>query len=205
MASDLIRTGKLATLEAALPALRERAMAEAGELGVMAVLRAAFVHFPQPDRDDQDWKLFWEGYVAICGGLSYASLSAGMQAWLANPESQFLPKPGELRQYASQTPTDEHRVLSKARAILEAAEAETQAQRIAADLAARKTTAETQAQAIRRMLAETQAALTAGAKQNAEARAGRGIPHANRCRRPQGEINATQRAILARCGIVDPE
>jgi hypothetical protein len=201
MATKLMAQGKTGPLVEAIPALRAAAMEEAGEEGVKSILSAAFVHFPQPRRVPEEWAVFWQGYVGSCGHLSRAALEAGMLRWLNDPQSQFLPKPGELRALATQTPTEAHQVLNKARAILDAVAEEEARQRVAKDIAERGTTAERQAQSVRQMMAGLDAELTAAAARQRDGMVRRAIPHANRCVRPEGEINAVQAEILKKCGV----
>jgi hypothetical protein len=201
MAKSLIRSGRISVLEHALPALRHAASIEAGEAGVMSVLTAAFVHFPQPQRTPEEWAIFWQGYVNTCGHLSQPALLAGMQTWLADPSSQFLPKPGELRHLATQTPTEAHQLVAKARDVLDAVRAEQTRERIQADMAARGTDAKRQSAAIREMLAQTGAELETSASRQRAAMRGQGISHASRCRRPEGELTAAQEDVLRKCGV----
>jgi hypothetical protein len=204
MARSLIRSGRTSALEEALPALRQEAMTEAGEAGVMQVLTAAFVHFPQPKRSPEEWAVFWQGYVTTCGHLSQAAITAGMAKWLADPESKFLPKPGELRHLSTQTPTEAHHILMKARAVLEAVRAEESAERIQQDIAQRGTTAARQAEQVREMLAGVDTQLRAASARQRKEMHRQGVAHANRCVRPAGEINATQADVLAKCGLAEP-
>jgi hypothetical protein len=176
-------------------------MSESGEPGVMSVVTAAFVHYPQPKRSPEEWAVFWQGYVGACGHLSRAALEAGMVRWLNDPQSRFLPMPGELRALAAQTPTEAHQVLNKARAILDAVSAEESRQRLEADMAARGTDRERQARAVRGVMAGLNDELLAAASRQRDAMVRRGIPHANRCVRPEGEINAVQAEILKKCGV----
>jgi hypothetical protein len=129
----------------ALPALRDVATHKAGEEGVSAVLGKRFVLYPQPQRSDAEWAAWWSEYFALLSDLPLASLEAGMRAWVASPDSEFLPKPGKLRELAQITPCLSLRRYHRAKRALALVEAE-QAKRDPAD-----------PQAVRRMLDEFRA------------------------------------------------
>ena len=90
---------------AALPALRAVAEHKAGEDGVRAVLGRRFALYPQPERDDGEWAAWWADYFDALGDVPLACLEAAMREWINRPTSQFLPKPGELRDLAFRTPS----------------------------------------------------------------------------------------------------
>lgn len=88
-----------------LPALRAVAEHKAAEDGVRAVIGRRFSLYPQPERDDGEWVAWWADYFDALEGVPLACLEAAMRAWIAKPGSQFLPKPGELRDLAFRTPS----------------------------------------------------------------------------------------------------
>ncbi len=84
--------------KSALPILKAQAAQPAGEEGVKAVVGARFVTYPQPQRSETEWALWWGDWVTVCGDVSWVALEAGMQAWVKLADSEFLPKPGRLRE-----------------------------------------------------------------------------------------------------------
>lgn len=90
---------------AALPALKAVAEHRAGEDGVKAVIGRRFSLYPQPERDDGEWAAWWADYYDVLEDVPLACLEAGMRVWIARPGSQFMPKPGELRDLAFRTPS----------------------------------------------------------------------------------------------------
>lgn len=97
--SDLIEEAR-----AALPALRHVATAKAGVEGVRKVIARRFATYPQPQRNEEEWAYWWADYIDTLSDLSLASLEAGMRQYVANPESEFMPKPGRLRELAFNAP-----------------------------------------------------------------------------------------------------
>lgn len=94
----------LAEARAALPALQAVATARAGEDGVYAVVKRRFQIYPQPERSVADAALWWSDYYDALADVSLASLEAGMRAHVADPASEFMPKPGRLRELAFTAP-----------------------------------------------------------------------------------------------------
>lgn len=94
----------LAEAKAVLPALQAVATAKAGEEGVYAVIKRRFQTYPQPERSVADAALWWSDYYDALSDVSLASLEAGMRAYVADPSSEFMPKPGRLRELAFSAP-----------------------------------------------------------------------------------------------------
>lgn len=88
----------------ALPALQHAAMAKAGPDGVRKVIAKRFETYPQPQRTDEQWAAWWADYLETLADVSLASLEAGMRAYVAEPSSEFMPKPGRLRELAFTAP-----------------------------------------------------------------------------------------------------
>lgn len=88
----------------ALPALIARASRKAGVEGVKQVVGSRFVTYPQPPRSEAEWVVWWADWIHVCEDVSLASLEAGMRAYVALPDSEFLPKPGRLRELAFTSP-----------------------------------------------------------------------------------------------------
>ena len=90
---------------AALPALKAVAEHRAGEEGVFAVVSRRFASLGKPNLSEAEWRNWWADYYDACADLPLASLEAGMRAWVANPEAQFIPKAGKLRELAETAPS----------------------------------------------------------------------------------------------------
>jgi hypothetical protein len=96
--------GLLAEAKSALPALKAVAQAKAGTDGVKAVIGRRLVTYPQPQRTDGETAAWWADYYDVLEDVSLASLEAGMRAYVAMPDSEFMPKPGRLRELAFSAP-----------------------------------------------------------------------------------------------------
>lgn len=94
----------VAEARALLPALRHTATAKAGEDGVRRVVAKRFETYPQPQRTDEQWAAWWADYYDALSDTALASLEAAMRAYVAMPDSEFMPKPGRLRELAFITP-----------------------------------------------------------------------------------------------------
>lgn len=94
----------LAEARALLPALKATAERKAGPDGVRAVIGRRFGLYPQPARDEGEAAAWWSDYIDVLAPMSLASLEAGMRAWVADPKSEFMPKPGQLRELAFTAP-----------------------------------------------------------------------------------------------------
>jgi hypothetical protein len=94
----------LAEAKAVLPALKAVAEAKAGEAGVKAVIGKRLALYPQPQRSEAEWDAWWADYFDVLADVTLASLEAGMRAYVADPTSEFMPKPGKLRELAFLAP-----------------------------------------------------------------------------------------------------
>lgn len=90
---------------AALPALRALVTAPAGPEGVKQVVATRFALYPQPARTEGEWAAWWADYFHVLAELPLVGLEAGMRMWIATPTSEFLPKPGQLRDLARLAPS----------------------------------------------------------------------------------------------------
>lgn len=116
----------LAEAKAVLPALKTVATAKAGTDGVRKVIAKRFAIYPQSVRNDEEWAGWWADYFDTLADLSLASLEAAMRAYVARPDSEFMPKPGKLLELSSTTPCRSlQRYYRAKRAIQFAEEAET--------------------------------------------------------------------------------
>jgi hypothetical protein len=87
-----------------LPALKTAATAKAGADGVRKVISKRFAVYPQPTRTDEEWAGWWGDYFDTLADQSLASVEAAMRAYVARPDSEFMPKPGKLLELAQTTP-----------------------------------------------------------------------------------------------------
>lgn len=94
----------VAELRAALPALKAVASAKAGPQGVKAVVGKRTALFPPTYRGEAEAAAWWLEYYDVLSDMSLASLEAGMRAYVALPDSEFMPKPGKLRELAFSAP-----------------------------------------------------------------------------------------------------
>ncbi|MBO9710547.1 MAG: hypothetical protein J7521_20290 [Caulobacter sp.] len=102
-----------------LPDLQRYATQPAGPEGVYRVLASRRVIFPQPVRTPEESDAWYGAYYDVCADLPETALEVGMQAWVAKPDSQFMPKPGELRALALATPSRLVRAVDRCRAAVE--------------------------------------------------------------------------------------
>jgi hypothetical protein len=89
---------------ALLPSLKHVATAKAGPEGVKAVIGRRMALYPQPQRTEAEAAAWWSDYYDVLSDVALASLEAAMRAYVADPESEFMPKPGRLRELAFVTP-----------------------------------------------------------------------------------------------------
>ena len=94
----------VAEAKSALPALKAIADAKAGRVGVKAVIGRRLATYPQPQRTEGEWDAWWGDYFDVLEDVALASLEAGMRAYVALPDSEFMPKPGKLRELAFSAP-----------------------------------------------------------------------------------------------------
>lgn len=94
----------VAEARAALPALQSLASWPAGDHGVKLVIGKRFAIYPQPVRLDGEWTAWWAEYFTVLSDTPLAALEAGMRAYVALPDSEFMPKPGRLRELARKAP-----------------------------------------------------------------------------------------------------
>jgi hypothetical protein len=66
----------------------------------VGVIGARFALYPQPQRTEAEWANWWRDYLNALAGLPADVVEEAMQTWVAKPDSQFLPRPGELRALA---------------------------------------------------------------------------------------------------------
>lgn len=104
--------------EAAFAELEHDARDQAGEGGVRSVIGRRFALYPQPDRTEGEWAEWWASYVDTLSDVPYAALESGMLAWVADKASEFLPKPGVLRDLTLRSEYPAGRVYARAKAAM---------------------------------------------------------------------------------------
>lgn len=128
VAEILAQSVLVAEARQALPALQHVATAKAGREGVKAVVGKRFALYPQPQRSDGEWAAWWEAYFDVLGDVPLASLEAAMRAYQADPQSEFMPKPGRLRELAFTTPCRSLLRYMRAKRVVDIADAPPQIQ-----------------------------------------------------------------------------
>ncbi len=83
-----------------LPVLKAAAKQPAGPEGVREVVGRRLALYPQPDRSDGEWAAWWADYVEALEDVPWGALEAAMAAYVREPDSEFMPKPGRLRDLA---------------------------------------------------------------------------------------------------------
>ncbi|RAK51606.1 hypothetical protein [Phenylobacterium soli] len=184
-----------------LPALREQAERRADQEGIRAVVGRRFATYPQPERNEGEWAAWWRDYYDALTGLSLASLEAAMREWIKRSDSQFLPKPGELRELALRTPSRALQRYQRARRVVELSSQTQQRERVQADMARRGTNAEEQRRAVADMARGLAGTLSEEAAKQKGAMRRQTLTHASRCVRPEGDLTPAQADVLRRCGI----
>lgn len=96
IAADAALLGEARALQPGL----EAEIAPAGEDGVRAALLPLMALYPQPDRSDAEWAIWWTHYIEDLGGFCPQSLAQAVKAYRQAPGSRFMPLPGELRALA---------------------------------------------------------------------------------------------------------
>lgn len=104
---------------AALPALKAVAEWKAGEDGVRAVVSKRFALYPQPQRTEGEWAAWWDDYIDVLSDVPLACLEAAMRAWISRPGTEFMPKPGQLRDLAYTTVSKSLRRYQRAKRALD--------------------------------------------------------------------------------------
>lgn len=106
-----------AEVAAAMPAL-EREAAPCGPKAVVAVLAPLVTLYGVSDKSEAEWKAFWGFYVDIIGELPIEAVRAGVRDYVADPTSEFFPKPGPLKAICARHATDVLTAISRARRAL---------------------------------------------------------------------------------------
>jgi len=87
-----------AEVRAALPSIlaaRDAAVTPATPEQIMATVGRFIPRYPQQDRGEGEWEVFWEGFLEVLEGQPALSIEKALKAWARTPE-RFLPNPGQL-------------------------------------------------------------------------------------------------------------
>lgn len=89
---------------------------------MFAVVSRRFGTLGKPNLSEAEWKNWWADYYDACADLPLAALEAGMRAWVNNPEAEFIPKPGKLRELAERAPSQTLRRYQRAKRAIQMAD-----------------------------------------------------------------------------------
>jgi hypothetical protein len=89
---------------------------------ILQIVGSRFSTFPQPQRGEAEWAAWWSDYFQTLSDVSAESLELGMRAAIARADTEFLPKPGQLRALAIRQLTPGARAVNLMRRGIEAAE-----------------------------------------------------------------------------------
>ena len=92
-----------AEAERVMPALRTEALRPATQDEIRRIIGARFATFPQAKRTEGEAAMWWADYFDALESCTAAQIEAGMAAWVRDPRSEFLPKPGKLAELARTT------------------------------------------------------------------------------------------------------
>jgi hypothetical protein len=87
-----------------MPVLHHEATRGATPVEIAQVLSQRFALFPQPDRSEGEWGAWWADYNSALEDMCPAAIEAGMAEYVRQPDSEFFPKPGKLRELAQKVP-----------------------------------------------------------------------------------------------------
>jgi hypothetical protein len=87
-----------------MPVLHHEATRGATPVEIAQVLSQRFALFPQPDRSEGEWGAWWADYNSALEDVPPAAIEAGMAEYVRQPDSEFFPKPGKLRELAQKVP-----------------------------------------------------------------------------------------------------
>ena len=99
----------------ALPVLKAIASRPATDEEIRDIIGRRFSVFRQPEMSEHEAAAWWEVYFDALDDLPAGSIEAGLRAWGKLRDSEFMPKPGRLRELALTAPNDDVRAYSIAR------------------------------------------------------------------------------------------
>ena len=110
----------LAEAKTFLPVIHANATIAASREEIIRMVAAKFVTYRQPERSDAEWAVFWDDHCTVLADVSATALESALDACLADPKIEFLPKPAKLRELARLTPNRAVRAYDRAKAAIEA-------------------------------------------------------------------------------------
>lgn len=104
--SDVIQRepSLLAEAERHLGGLREDVYRPTLPEEMKLILGQRFAVFPQPERAPSEWAAWWADYTDALSDLSAPALEAAMASYVKEPDAEFFPKPGRIRELAKTVP-----------------------------------------------------------------------------------------------------
>lgn len=109
----------LAEAKTYLPTIHANATVSATREEIIRMVAAKFVTYRQPERTDAEWAVFWDDHCTVLADVSATALESALDACLADPKIEFLPKPAKLRELARLTPNRAVRAYDRAKAAIE--------------------------------------------------------------------------------------
>lgn len=85
-----------------MPALRQEALRPASHDDIVSIIKSREQTFGdlRTARTEVEWAAFFADYFEALDGMTASSIEAGMVAYIALPDSQWVPKPGKLAHMA---------------------------------------------------------------------------------------------------------
>jgi hypothetical protein len=104
--SDVIQRepSLLAEAERHLGGLRDDVYRPAEPEDLKLILGQRFAVFPQPERIPAEWAAWWADYTDALSDLGAPALEAAMASYVKEPDAEFFPKPGRIRELAKTVP-----------------------------------------------------------------------------------------------------
>lgn len=99
----------------------ERHVAACGDKTVVEHLAPLVTLFGVADRSEGEWTAFWKFYLDALSDLPREALAAGIAEYVAQPDSQFFPRPGPLKAICDKHAAPIRMAANRARKALEQA------------------------------------------------------------------------------------
>lgn len=96
--------------------------APCGPKAVAAELAPLVTIYGVADRSEGEWAAFWRFYTEALQDLPLAALRNGVKAYVAQPDSEFFPKPGPLKALCQREASEVWTALGRSRQALKIAD-----------------------------------------------------------------------------------
>lgn len=93
----------------------ERHAEPCGAKVVMALLVPLVTLYGISDRSQEEWATFWNFYAKALEALPTEAVQAGVAEYVADPKSEFFPKPGPLKAICERHAIPVRMAMSRAR------------------------------------------------------------------------------------------